>query len=228
MTPKTACVERAEQIDNQLRALAHHGQCKAEQDREQQHLQDVALRERVDDGVRNDVHQEVGHALRFGLAGVVGDSLRIQRRRIDVESAAGLHHVPDHQADQQSDGGDDFKIEQSLSADAPHLLHVLHSGDPGDHRAEDHQSDDHGDQANERVAERLHGDRFGGADVAEDDRDRDAEQYLSREALIDRRSCGFRVISGVMVAIERAIRISASNLIESRAARPIRAPDWNW
>ena len=79
-----------------------------------------------------------------------------------------------------------FKVEQRLAAHAPDLLHVLHPGDAGDHGAEDHQRDDHGDQANERVAERLHGDRFRRADIAQNDGNRDGEQHLCREALVDR------------------------------------------
>jgi uncharacterized repeat protein (TIGR01451 family) len=65
--------------------------------------------------------------------------------------------------------------------------HVLHPGDAGYHRAEDHECDDHRDQVNECVAQRLHGGRLGGADIAEDNGYRDAEQHLSREALINRR-----------------------------------------
>jgi len=36
------------------------------------------------------------------------------------------------------------------------LFHVLHAGNPGDQGAEDNQGDDHGYQADEGVAERLH------------------------------------------------------------------------
>ena len=76
----------AEQIDDHLRALAHDGQRESEQDGEQQHLQDVAFREGIDHRVRDDVHQEVGHALRFGLTGVLGHGFGIERGGIDVES----------------------------------------------------------------------------------------------------------------------------------------------
>ncbi len=156
------------------------------------YLQDVALGERIHHRVRNDVHQEVGDALRFGLAGVISHGLGVERGGIDVESAAWLHHVPDHQADQQRDGGYDFKVEQRFAADAPHLLHVLHPGNAGDHGAEDHQRDDHGDQADERVAQRLHGDRSSRAEIAQNDGDCDREQHLRREALVDRPSLDWR------------------------------------
>ena len=192
ITPNTACVRAREQIDDHLRALAHDGQRESEQDGEQQHLQDVAFREGIDHRVRDDVHQEIGHALRFGLAGVIGHGFRIERGGIDVESAAWLHHVPNDQADQQRDGGNHFKIEQRFAAHAAHLLHVLHPGDAGDHGAEDHQRDDHGDQADECVAQRLHGDRFCRADIAQSDSDHDREQHLRREAFVDRPSLDLR------------------------------------
>ena len=103
-----------------------------------------------------------------------------------LNPAAWLHHVPDDQADDQRDGGNDFEVEQRFAAHAPHLLHVLHPGDAGNHSAEDHQRDDHGDQADEGVAQRLHGDRLSRADVAESDSDHDGEQHLRREAFVDR------------------------------------------
>ena len=59
-----------------MAALAKSHQGKAEQDREQQHLQDLALREGADDGVGNDVQEEIDALLRFGLLGVAGDRLR--------------------------------------------------------------------------------------------------------------------------------------------------------
>ena len=134
------------------------------------------------------MHQKVGDALRFGLAGVVGHRLRVKRLGVDVESASWFHHVPDYETNRKSDRGYDFKVQQRFAAHAPDLLHVLHPGNAGNHGAKDHQSDDHGDEADERIAERLHGDRSGRAEIAQSNGDRDGEQHLSREALVDRPS----------------------------------------
>ena len=72
----------------------------------------------------------------------------------------GFTTLPTTRPMSESERGYDFKVEQRFAADAADLLHVLHPGDAGDHGAEDHQRDDHGDQADERVAQRLHGDGF--------------------------------------------------------------------
>ena len=66
-----------------MAALAETHQRKAEQDRKQQDLQDFALREGADDGIGNDVQEEIDALLRLGLLGVAGDRLRIRpcRRR---------------------------------------------------------------------------------------------------------------------------------------------------
>ena len=64
-----------------MAALAEAHQREAEQDREQQHLQDLALREGADHGVGNDVQEEIDALLRLGLLGVAGDRLRVRPRR---------------------------------------------------------------------------------------------------------------------------------------------------
>ena len=52
--------------------------------------------------------------------------------------------------------GHDLEVEQRLEADAADLLHVLHAGDAVHDRAEDDRRDEHLDQLDEGVAERLH------------------------------------------------------------------------
>ena len=132
-------------------AEPHDGE--AEQHREQQHLQDLALREGADDGVRNDVQDEVDRLLAFGLLGVVGDGLRVGGGA--AEARARLHQVADDQSDHQREGRDDLEIDQRLDADAADLLGVLDVGDARDHGAEDDRRNHHLDQLDEAVAERL-------------------------------------------------------------------------
>ena len=80
----------------------------------------------------------------------------VERRGIDVHAGAGLHDVDDREADDQRDRADDLEIEQRIAAGLADLLHVLHAGDADDDRAEDDRRDDHLDQLDEAVAERLH------------------------------------------------------------------------
>ena len=132
-------------------AEAHHR--KAEQDREEQHLQDLAGRERADHGVGNDVQEEVDALLRLGLLGVAGHLGRV--RCGAAEARARPHQITDNKSDQQRKGGDDLEIEQRLDADAPDLLGILDMSDAGDDGAEDDRRDHHLDQLDEAVAERL-------------------------------------------------------------------------
>jgi len=54
-------------------ALAKGHDRETEQDREQQHLEDLAGREGANDRVRNDVQEEIDGLLGFGLLGETGD-----------------------------------------------------------------------------------------------------------------------------------------------------------
>ena len=65
--PKSAWQRLSRTSSTRLAALAERLQREAEQHREEQHLQDVALREGADDGVGDDVQQELDRALLLGL-----------------------------------------------------------------------------------------------------------------------------------------------------------------
>ena len=118
--------------------------------------------------------------------GVGGDCLGVERRRVDVHAGARLHDVDDDQADDQRDRADDLEVEQRQAAGLADLLHVLHAGDADDDGAEDDRRDDHLDQLDEAVAERLH--RLAGlrAEVAEQDADDDRDDDLEVERLVER------------------------------------------
>ena len=136
-----------------MAALAEAHQRKAEQDREQQDLEDFALREGADHRIGNDVQEEVDRLLRFGLLGVAGDRLRV--RHAAAEARAGPDQIADEQTDHQREGGDDLEIDQRLDADAADLLGILYMRDAGYHGAEDDRRDHHLDQLDEAVAKRL-------------------------------------------------------------------------
>ena len=123
MTPNTPCAASSMKRAQRMAALAEAHQREAEQDREQQHLQDFALREGADHGVGNDVQEEVDALLRLGLLGVAGDRLRV--RHGAAEARAGPDHIADDKTDHQREGGDDLEIDQRLDADAADLLGIL-------------------------------------------------------------------------------------------------------
>ena len=87
---------------------------------------------------------------------VGGDRLGVERAGIDVHAGAGLPQIDDDQPDDQGHRGHDLEVDQRLDADPADLLHVLHAGDAVDDGAEDDRRDQHLDQLDERIAERLH------------------------------------------------------------------------
>ena len=106
------------------------------------------------------LQEEIGHGLRLRLTGVAGHGGGIARRRRRVEPGARLHERAHHEADDQRDAGEDFKVEERLAADAADLLDTIHAGNAGRDGAEDHERDHHRDQPDEPVTERSH--RHGG------------------------------------------------------------------
>ena len=112
--------------------------------------------------VGNNVDDEFCDGLCFSWSGVFRYGAGVERRGIDVERAARMHEISHEKSDEQRNAGDHFKIEERLAADPADFFHVVHSGDAGNQRAENHQSNDHGDQADEGIAEWLHGHGSGG------------------------------------------------------------------
>jgi hypothetical protein len=174
----------------------------AEQDREEQHLQHVVARQRVERGGRNDVEQEAADAAALQLVGVVGDGrecLAVERGGIDVHAVAGAEQIGQHQADDERQRGHGLEIDQRLDADPADLLEVACAGDAMHHHTEHDGGHDHGDEFEKGVAEDLQAD----GEVRHGDAQHDAEQqgdkHLHEERLIERlagwfdggnRSCG--------------------------------------
>ena len=77
-------------VDERAHAVAQPQQRQAEEHREQQHLQDLAARERADDRVGDDVQQEVDRAQMLGAARVGGNGTQVRRRRIETDAAPGF------------------------------------------------------------------------------------------------------------------------------------------
>src|SRR5439155_8665496 len=129
--------------------------------------------------------------------------LRVERGRVDVHAGTRLDEVDDDEPDDQRDGADDLEVQQREAAGLADLLHVLHTGDADDDGAEDDRRDDHLDQLDERVAERLH--RLAGLrpEVAEDHADDDRGDDLEVQRLVDRLAC-----HGPLLACFRGAKIT--------------------
>ncbi len=74
ITPNSAPPAIIQEMHDEFRTLPHAGEAQAEQDRKQQHLQNLALGKRIDHGVGDDVQQEGDDILVRGVD-VGGDGL---------------------------------------------------------------------------------------------------------------------------------------------------------
>ena len=161
-------------------------QRKPEQHSEQQHLENFALRERVDHGARNDVEQKLGRALQLSWLGVSGDALGVERGGIDVHACAGLNDIDDRESHDQRNRADNLEVEQRVAAGLANLLHVLHAGNTDHDRAENDRRDHHLDQLDEAVAERSH---FGsplGPEISEEYANHDGDDDLEVQRAVQR------------------------------------------
>ncbi len=95
--PKKACAVMIDEGDERLSALAQREQREAEQDRKEQHLQDLAFGESADHGVGNDVQEVVDDAMLLGLGHVGGHGAGVERAGVDVHAGAGPQDVGDDQ-----------------------------------------------------------------------------------------------------------------------------------
>ena len=105
-------------------------------------------------------------------------ALGIERCRVDVHAGAGLPKIDDHQADDQSERGHHLEVDQRLQPDPADLLHVLHAGDAVHHGAENDRRDQHLDQLDEEITQRLHLRAERWVEVPEQDAEHDGAQDL--------------------------------------------------
>ena len=105
---------------------------------------------------------------------------------LTVEAAARLHKKPDHQSNDQRQCGHDFKVDERFAADASYFLHVFHAGNARHHGAKNDQRNDHGDQAYESVAERLHRYRRGWTEISQKQRCSDCKKHLGCRVGVER------------------------------------------
>ena len=168
-------------IDRVVDLLADRTQAgdhEAGENRHQQHLQDVAAGQRTEEAVGDDPQQMADDAFLLGRGDVTRHRLGIERRRIDVESLAGLQQLANDQPDGERDGGNSLEIKQRLDADAADLAEIAHRADAVHHGAEDHRRDHHLDQRDEGVAQGLHRHAGLGKVISKRDAERDGDQHL--------------------------------------------------
>jgi hypothetical protein len=67
----------------------------------------------------------------------------------------GFMHIDDDQADDQGDGRQHLEIDQRFHPDPTDLLEVAHPGHADDHGPEDDRGQQHLDQLDEAVGQRL-------------------------------------------------------------------------
>ena len=178
-----------DEVEHERAAAAELVQAEAEQHGEQQYLQNLAFRERIDHGIRDHVEKKLRGALHLSGLGICSHGLRIERRRIDVHPRARLDDVDDRQAHEQRDGADDLEIQQRVASGLADLLHILHAGDADHHRAEDDRRNDHLDQLDEAVPERLHRSAGLGIEMSQKDADHDGDDDLKIQRLVERLAC---------------------------------------
>ena len=177
-------------VEHQRAAAAETVQCEAEHHRDQQHLQNLSLGEGIDQRVGDDVQHEIGGALHLARAGVGRDALGVELAHVHVHARTGPHDVDDDQAHHQRDAGNDLEIQQRQAAGLADLLHVLHAGDAHHHRAEDDRRDDHLDELDEAVAQRLHRFPDRRIEVAEQHADDHRGDHLHVQRTIERELSG--------------------------------------
>ena len=147
--------QAADRIAQHSGTHAHDLQRKAHQHRHQQHLQHIAARKRIKNSGGNDVEQKRHHALMLRLLGVLAEATHVEASHIHMQAHAGLQHIDDCQAQHQRQRGDQFEIAQRIEADAADATQIVHAGDAQHHRTEDDRRDDHLDQADEAITQRL-------------------------------------------------------------------------
>ena len=216
-----------DRMRDRLAGLAEIGDGKARQDRDQQHLQQIAARQRPDVAVGNDPHQMRDDALFLGLGDVGRDRFRIDRGRIDVEAGAGFEDFADQQADRERHRRDRLEVDQRLQPDPADALEIAHRGDAVHHRAEDHGRDHHLDQRDEAVAERLERLAEIGIEMSDQDTDEDRDQHLDVEDLVPgllvtdgaRRVSGHGALAAVQVTAIMGWRAATDNSFSKAQGR---------
>src|SRR4029434_10773469 len=122
--------------DGLLQIFGDTRQSNGEKDGKDGDLQDLVFAGGFDNIVGEDVQQEIGPVKGSGFR------RRLRRGACRYDQAfTGFGQVDGSDAEKESDGGDDFKIDKAFPADAADLAEVTVAGDAGDESAEDEPRD---------------------------------------------------------------------------------------
>ncbi len=99
-------------------------QREAEEHRHEQHLEDLAFGEGVEDRGRDDVEDVIDRALHLAGGGELSDGLGVEAGGVDVHPGAGAHHIDDDEADHEGQRAHDLKVQHGEAAGLADLLHV--------------------------------------------------------------------------------------------------------
>ena len=153
-----------------------------------EHLQDVAAREGVDDGGRDDVEDEVDRAsgsatprrhssCAASMSAALGVTLR---------PTPGCVRLTTTRPITRASVRDGLEVDGGTQPDPADLLHRADLCQADDDRREDDRTDQHANQLDEAVAERAHRGACLRPDQPDADTERDGDEDLGIEAAIER------------------------------------------
>lgn len=102
-----------------------------------------------------------------------------------MHTRARSDRIDDHKTDDESNRRNRFEVKQREAARFADLLHVFHAGNTRHNGTEDHGGNDHFDETNKAVAERLHRSSDVGSRHAEPDTDQDRANDLEIKNFVD-------------------------------------------
>src|SRR3954468_12513858 len=179
--------DRVDEGDDFLTLFADQGEADPKDDREEQYLQHVVASERVDRRGGNDVQNEAADSLALQLVRIGGVRIHrpgIELRRIDVHAVAGAEDVSERDSEHQGDGGHGLEVDQGLDADPADLLEVAGPRDAVHDDAEHDWRDDHRNQLQKSVAQKLELDREVRHRHAQHDAQQQRGKNLNEERLV--------------------------------------------
>ena len=167
-----------DQIEHGPAVLPEAAQRQPEQDRQQQHLQNLALREGAHKCLGDQVQQEVHRAHLFRGGRVFGQPTWIQLGRVRMKTCSRREHIRDDEPDDEGERRDHLEVDERLRPHPPDLLQVADSRQSHDNRCEDNRPDQHLHHAHKRIPERpkLHPPR--GLEEADQPTDHNAGEDL--------------------------------------------------
>ena len=122
----------------------------------------------------------------MGLGRKVRNLGRVETGRIDVHARAGLNHVGHDQTDDQGQGREGQEIGKGLGRGPAKGLQITHARNAGDNGQENDRPDDHLDELDEGIAQRLEGLAQGRVEVPDQGPGRNRDQDLKIEMAIPR------------------------------------------